>query len=143
MNIFIVNGPNLNLLGIRETEKYGTKTLPQIEEEMRKYVENKNINLTFFQSNSEGEIIDFLQKNYTKIDFLIFNPGAFTHKSIAIRDTILGLNISFVEVHLTNIYKREDFRRISYFSDISEGVISGFGWYGYMLALKFVEFKLK
>ncbi len=142
MNILIVNGPNLNLLGSREPEIYGNVTLKDIENYMNEHVKNKNIELLFFQSNSEGKIIDFLQKNDKKADYLIINPGALTHTSIALRDAILGLKFSTIEVHLTNIYSREPFRQKSFISDISQGVISGFGWYGYIMALNFIEQEL-
>ena len=142
MNILIVNGPNLNLLGSREPEIYGNVTLKDIENHMNEHVKNKNIELLFFQSNSEGKIIDFLQENDKKADYLIINPGALTHTSIALRDAISGLKLSTIEVHLTNIYSREPFRQKSFISDISQGVISGFGWYGYIMALNFIEQEL-
>ncbi len=143
MNVLVVNGPNLNMLGSRETDIYGKITLDEIEKNMKDFVKDKNIELTFFQSNSEGEIVDFLQKNHKNQDFLIINPGALTHTSIAIRDAILGLKLLTIEVHLTNIYSREPFREKSYISDIAKGVLSGFGWHGYILALIFIEYKNK
>ncbi|MBN1898875.1 MAG: type II 3-dehydroquinate dehydratase [Spirochaetes bacterium] len=138
--ILIVNGPNLNLLGTREPDKYGQVTLEEIEKKMKEYGKGKNLRLEFFQSNSEGEIIDCIQKKAADINFLIINPGAYTHTSVAIRDTILGVKISTIEVHLSNIYSREEFRRKSLISDIALGVISGFGWYGYLLALDYINF---
>lgn len=143
MNILVVNGPNLNLLGVREPDKYGKMTLNEIEDKMSSYADTAGFKLTFFQSNSEGEIIDFLQDNYKNVDFLIINPGAFTHTSIAIRDSILGLKLSTIEVHLSNIYNREPFRQKSYISDIAIGVISGFGWNGYIMALDYIKNKAK
>ena len=140
MNVLVVNGPNLNMLGSRETDIYGKITLDEIEKNMKDFVKDKNIELTFFQSNSEGEIVDFLQKNHKNQDFLIINPGALTHTSIAIRDAILGLKLLTIEVHLTNIYSREPFREKSYISDIAKGVLSGFGRHGYILALIFIEY---
>lgn len=142
MNVSVVNGPNLNLLGLREPEKYGNLSLNEIEKHMKDWTRGKNIKLTFFQSNSEGKIIDFLHQNHENIDFLIINPGAFTHTSIALRDAILGLKLSTIEVHLTNIYSREPFRQKSYISDIARGIINGFGWYGYIMALQFIEHEL-
>jgi 3-dehydroquinate dehydratase-2 len=136
MNVLVVNGPNLNLLGTREPEIYGRMTLKDIENRMIK--ENKEINLQFFQSNTEGKIIDFLQKNAETCEYLIINPGAFTHTSIALRDAILSLKLSTIEVHLSNIYSREEFRQKSFISDIATGVISGFGWYGYILAIHYI-----
>lgn len=143
MKILVVNGPNLNILGIREPDKYGTLSLKKIEKQMENYIKGKNIELIFFQSNSEGEIINFLQTNYKNIDYLIINPGALTHTSIALRDTILGLKFSTIEVHLSNIYNREEFRQKSFISDIAIGVISGFGWYSYIMALSFIESQKK
>ena len=142
MDILVVNGPNLNLLGTREVDMYGEKSLDEIEKDMKDHIKGKDINLIFFQSNSEGKIVDFLQQNGKNNDYLIINPGAFTHTSIAIRDTILGLKFSTIEVHLTNIYSREPFRKKSYISDIAHGVISGFGWYGYILSLIYIEKEL-
>ncbi len=138
--VLIVNGPNLNLLGKREPDKYGNITLEEIEKRLKEYAKDKGIELRFFQSNSEGEIIDFIQQNGESADFLIINPGAYTHTSIAIRDAILGVNISTIEVHLTNIYSREKFRQKSYISDIAVGVISGLGWYGYLLAIDYIYY---
>lgn len=138
MKILVVNGPNLNLLGEREPEKYGQRTLAEIEEEMKALARGKAVELLFFQSNTEGEIIDFLQKNAKGTDYVILNPGAFTHTSIALRDAILGLRLKVVEVHLTNIHGREEFRQKSYISDIALGVITGLGWRGYLLALEYI-----
>ena len=106
---------------------------------MNDFVKGNDLNLSFFQSNTEGEIIDYLQQNYKNIDFLVINAGALTHTSIALRDTLLGLKLSTIEVHLTNIYSREDFRKKSYISDIAIGVISGFGWYSYIMALDYIN----
>lgn len=138
MKILVVNGPNLNLLGEREPEKYGQRTLAEIEEEMKALARGKAVELLFFQSNTEGEIIDFLQKNAKGTDCVILNPGAFTHTSIALRDAILGLRLKVIEVHLTNIHGREEFRQKSYISDIALGVITGLGWRGYLLALEYI-----
>ncbi len=127
MKIAIINGPNLNLLGTREPHHYGKNTLQSINEEIKKRF--TDVELSFFQSNHEGEIIDHLQG--LKVDGIVINPGAFTHTSVAIRDTLLALKLPVVEVHLSNIYAREDFRKHSYFSDIAVGVISGLGHLGY------------
>lgn len=135
MRVLIVNGPNLNMLGIREPEKYGNKNLAAIEKILKKKAEKLGIDVSFFQSNHEGSIIDFIQKEGLNADGMIINLGAYTHTSIAIRDAILSVNIPFVEVHMTNIYKREKFRHISYLKDIAIGQIVGMGWYGYILAL--------
>jgi len=129
----VVNGPNLNLLGTREPEKYGKTTLKTIEEELRAQVDG--FELVLFQSNHEGALLDFLHKEGPRAAGMILNPGAFTHTSIALRDAILGVGIPFIEVHLTNVYKREEFRQVSYFKDIALGQIVGLGARGYSLAL--------
>ena len=135
-NILLINGPNLNLLGNREPEIYGSKSLDDIEKDLSVIANESGYQLLSFQSNSESEIVDWIHENADSALFLIINPGAFTHTSISIRDAILGTNISFIEVHISNIFSREEFRKESYFSDIAEGVISGLGIEGYELALK-------
>ena len=135
-NILLINGPNLNLLGNREPEIYGSKSLDDIEKDLSVIADESGYQLLSFQSNSESEIVDWIHENAVSALFLIINPGAFTHTSISIRDAILGTNISFIEVHISNIFSREEFRKESYFSDIAEGVISGLGIEGYELALK-------
>ncbi len=142
-NILIINGPNLNMLGTREPEKYGNITLQEIEKKISSECSEKKINVKFFQSNSEGEIIDFIHKNKEWAKYLIINAGAYTHTSIAIRDAILSVNYLTIEVHLTNIYNREDFRKKSYISDIALGVISGFGWKSYLLAIEYIYYSEK
>ena len=137
-NILLINGPNLNLLGNREPEIYGSKSLEDIENDLSMIADERGYKLLSFQSNSESEIVDWIHQNANTASFLIINPGAFTHTSISIRDAILGTNISFIEVHISNIFSREEFRKESYFSDIAEGVISGLGFEGYELALKAV-----
>ncbi|MCX7820899.1 MAG: type II 3-dehydroquinate dehydratase [Brevinematales bacterium] len=131
--ILLVNGPNLNMLGTREPDKYGRLTLNEIVENLSKISKENGFILKDFQSNHEGEIIDFLHREGASSKGLIINAGAYTHTSIAIRDAILSVSIPFVEVHLSNVYKREDFRKNSYLSDIAIGVISGFGYYVYEL----------
>ncbi len=136
MRILVLNGPNLNLLGTREPESYGSTTLAQINERMLALSTELGDDLTFFQSNHEGELIDTIHDALdNKIDFIIINPAAFTHTSIALRDALLAVKIPFIEVHLSNIYQRESFRHHSYFSDIADGVICGFGAHGYEMAL--------
>lgn len=136
MRILVLNGPNLNLLGQREPEQYGSISLSQINERMLALSSELGDDLTFFQSNHEGDLIDVIHDALeNKIDFIIINPAAFTHTSIAIRDALLGVDIPFIEVHLSNVYQREPFRHHSYFSDIAVGVISGFGAHGYEMAL--------
>ena len=134
-NILLINGPNLNLLGNREPELYGSKSLSDIEKELTMLADQNGYALLSFQSNSESEIVDWIHENANDADFLVINPGAFTHTSISIRDAILGTEISFIEIHISNIFSREEFRKESYFSDIAEGVISGLGFKGYELAL--------
>lgn len=131
--ILLVNGPNLNMLGVREPEKYGSLSLNEIVESLTKIAGETGFVLKSFQSNHEGEIIDFIQMEGPSSKGLIINAGAYTHTSIAIRDAILSVSIPFVEVHLSNIYKREGFRQKSFLSDIAVGVICGFGYYVYEL----------
>lgn len=135
-DILVINGPNLNLLGQREPEHYGHDTLSQIMLRLRKQAEKQGFTLQAFQSNAEHEIINEVHKASTdKVGFIIINPAAYTHTSVAIRDALIGVDIPFIEVHLSNVYKREPFRHHSYFSDIAEGVIAGLGPQGYQLAL--------
>ena len=136
MNITVLNGPNLNLLGKREPEIYGSITLADIQERMRDYIKDHSITLNFMQSNKEYELVDVIQSLMGKENqFIIINPAAFTHTSVALRDALQATKIPFIEVHLSNIYAREDFRKKSYFSDIAMGTISGLGANGYLLAL--------
>lgn len=137
MKILVINGPNLNMLGIREPEIYGSVTLKNIEEELIEYSKKFNdIELEFFQSNSESEIVDKIQNSINNdIKGIIINPAAFTHTSIAILDAIKAVKIPCVEVHLSNINSREDFRKISYISSASIGTIAGFKQNGYKMAL--------
>ena len=136
MNILVLNGPNLNLLGTREPEVYGTDTLKDIENNLQNIANKNNTNLSFYQSNSETDLIDQLHEaSRNNINYIIINPGAFTHTSIALRDAFLGVNIPFIEIHISNIYSREEFRKKSFLSDISQGLITGLGVAGYEFAL--------
>jgi len=135
MDILLINGPNLNLLGTREPEIYGSKTLSQVESELLEVADKNKINLKCFQSNYEGEIVDKIQSSTEKTKGILINAGAFTHTSIAIRDALVGSNIPFIELHISNIFKREDFRKESYLTDKALGLISGFGVNSYFLAL--------
>jgi 3-dehydroquinate dehydratase-2 len=136
-SILVINGPNLNLLGTREPEIYGSDTLETIQAKLSGICEQAGHSISFVQSNAEHELVTELHKAQdAKTDFLIINPAAFTHTSVALRDAILGTAIPFIEVHLSNIYTREEFRKNSYFSDIAVGVISGLGAQGYELALQ-------
>ena len=133
-NVLVLNGPNLNLLGTREPEKYGHDTLQNIEDRLASLASDHQI--AFFQSNVEGELINRIhQAQVDKVDFILINPAAFTHTSIALRDAMLAVNIPFIEIHLSNVYARESFRHHSYLSDIAAAVISGLGAQGYELAL--------
>ena len=135
MNILLINGPNLNLLGTRETEIYGNKTLNDIEKDLTKVAQEKDINLECFQSNHEGVIVDKIHNSVNRIQGILINAGAFTHTSISIRDALIGSKIPFVELHISNIFSREDFRKESFLTDKAIGIISGFGIYSYSLAL--------
>ncbi len=138
--ILVLHGPNLNLLGMREPEVYGTTTLKEIDEQIKLFAETAGHKLVSFQSNAEHELIDRIQSAKTKnIDFIIINPGAFTHTSIAIRDAFLSVSIPFIEVHLSNVFAREEFRKHSYLSDIAVAVVSGMGAFGYEVALQAAE----
>jgi len=136
-NILVLNGPNLNLLGVREPSLYGSQTLRTIEDALTVYANARGYAMAFLQSNAEHALIDRVHLGYSEgVDFILINPGAFTHTSIALRDALLATKIPFIEVHLSNVHAREQFRKHSYFSDIAKGVISGFGALGYELALQ-------
>lgn len=136
MKIRIINGPNINFTGIREKGIYGTKTLADIEKDILDFAKNNNIEAECFQSNYEGGIIDYLQKCYYEgVDGIVINPGAFTHYSYAIRDAIASVNIPVVEVHMSNIHKREEFRHTSVTVPVCIGQICGLGDYGYKLGI--------
>jgi 3-dehydroquinate dehydratase-2 len=138
MNVLVLHGPNLNLLGTREPAVYGSVTLPDIDRELTKIAEEAGSTLQSLQSNHEGVLIDRVHAARTDgTDFIVINPGAFTHTSVALRDAFAGVAIPFVEVHISNVHRREPFRHHSYFSDLAEGVIVGLGAQGYALALKF------
>jgi len=134
--ILLLNGPNLNLLGKREPDIYGSQDLNAIQNELALRTVNAGHELSCYQSNAEHELVDRIhQASVEAVDFILINPAAFTHTSIAIRDALLGVSIPFIELHLSNVQTREAFRQHSYFSDIAEGVISGFGAHSYNLAL--------
>ena len=135
--LLLINGPNLNLLGSREPEVYGATALRDIETKLAKEAKNSGHALDAFQSNAEHELVELIHAaKANTVDFIIINPAAFTHTSIAIRDAFLGVEIPFIELHLSNVHAREEFRKHSYFSDIAVGVISGLGPVGYELALQ-------
>jgi|TARA_B110000438_G_scaffold303474_1_gene365128 3-dehydroquinate dehydratase-2 len=140
----LLNGPNLNLLGTREPEIYGSETLQDIETNLLAIAKEVNCDLICHQSNAEHELVDLVHSARDKeVKCIIINPGALTHSSIALRDALSGVGIPFIEIHISNIYAREDFRQVSYLSDIAQGVISGLGIEGYELALRtaFKKFK--
>jgi 3-dehydroquinate dehydratase-2 len=134
--ILILNGPNLNMLGTREPELYGTDTMADVEERCIETAERCGMSVTFYQSNYEGEIISYIQQAKEQFDGLIINPGGYSHTSVAIYDALNLLDIPKIEVHISNIYAREEFRQNSIISRIMDGVICGFGVKGYELALK-------
>ena len=140
MKLLIINWPNLNLLGKRDRSLYGSLGLDEIENKLNSEAEKLKINIEFFQSNHEGNIVDFLQSNSLNSDGIIINPGALTHYGISLRDGLLDSKLPIIEVHLSNIHSREEFRNRSVVSDISVGQIVGLGWQGYIYALNFLKY---
>jgi 3-dehydroquinate dehydratase-2 len=137
-SILVLHGPNLNLLGLREPEHYGSETLSSINQTLTDIATQAGVVLESFQSNTEGDLVTKIQSiATTKVDFVIINPAAFTHTSVAMRDALSAVKVPFIEVHLSNVYAREAFRHHSYFTDIAVGVISGLGAQGYTLALDY------
>jgi 3-dehydroquinate dehydratase-2 len=142
-SVLVLQGPNLNLLGTREPKIYGSTTLEDIHLALKEQAADYGVKLDAFQSNHEGALIDRIQKAKSdQVDFIIINPGGFSHTSVALRDALAGVAIPFIEVHLSNIHQRESFRHHSYFSDIADGVICGLGAIGYSLALTAILDKL-
>ncbi|HAL44175.1 MAG TPA: type II 3-dehydroquinate dehydratase [Methylophilaceae bacterium] len=137
-SILVLHGPNLNLLGEREPQHYGKQTLEDIDQALKTLAASKSIKLETMQSNNEGDLVNKIQSlRKDKVDFLIINPAAYTHTSVAMRDALSAVKVPFIEVHLSNVYAREPFRHHSYFSDIAVAVISGLGADGYIAALNF------
>lgn len=136
-SILLINGPNLNLLGTREPHLYGSTTLADVQTAATKQAEDLGIQLSHFQSNWEGAIIDRIQEARGKVDFVIINPGALTHTSVGVRDALLGCDLPFLELHVTNVHAREPWRNHSYLSDKAVGVICGLGVFGYKAAVDF------
>lgn len=136
MKVLVIHGPNLDLLGVRETNIYGRRTLEEINKEINKHAKELQLDVTIIQSNHEGEIVDTIGKSMGKYDMLVINPAGYTHTSVAIRDAIVAAQIPTIEVHLTNIFSREEFRRKSLISPVVLGQISGFGVHSYLLALR-------
>jgi 3-dehydroquinate dehydratase-2 len=133
--ILLLNGPNLNLLGTREPDLYGATTLPEVEARAVAVAGELGHALETYQSNAEDGLVERIHAAASDTAFILINPGAFTHTSLALRDALLGVNIPFIEIHISNIYAREEFRRQSYFSDVAVGTIAGLGTYGYELAV--------
>lgn len=136
MRVLVINGPNLNMLGIREPEKYGNTTFAELEKDLYAYSFELNVDIESFQSNHEGAIIDKIQQALGNFDGIVINPGAYAHTSIAIRDAISAVNLPTVEIHMTNIHAREEFRHNSYITSVCVGQISGFGMNVYKLGLR-------
>jgi 3-dehydroquinate dehydratase-2 len=141
--IFILNGPNLNLLGTREPDVYGHATLADIEENCQKTADSLGLAIDFRQSNREGELVDWIQAAAGRASGIVINPGAYSHTSVAIHDALLGVGLPTIEVHLSNIFAREPFRRHSYISPVAAGVISGLGPHGYTLALDAISYLIR
>lgn len=135
--ILLLNGPNLNMLGRREPAHYGTMSLTAIEQKMQQLAQQNGVDLDCFQANSEEKLINKIHQSFQQVDFILINPAAYTHTSVALRDALLAVAIPFVEIHLSNVHKREPFRHHSYFSDVAEGVICGLGAQGYEFAFHF------
>jgi 3-dehydroquinate dehydratase-2 len=134
--ILVLNGPNLNMLGKREPEIYGAQTLNDVISQLTQQAQAQEIELSHVQSNAEHELISAIHQSFQKIDFIIINPAAYTHTSVALRDALLAVSIPFIEVHLSNVHAREKFRHHSYLSDVANGVICGLGTKGYSFALE-------
>ena len=134
--ILLLNGPNLNMLGTREPEKYGNQTLADIVDGLQKQAQALNVSLDHLQSNAEHALIDRIHQAKDNVDYILINPAAFTHTSVALRDALLAVSIPFIEIHLSNVHAREPFRHHSYLSDVAAGVICGFGADGYTWALQ-------
>ena len=135
--ILLLNGPNLNMLVVREPKHYGSISLTSIEEKIQTLATQHNVKVECFQANSEEKLINKIHESFQQVDFILINPAAYTHTSVALRDALLAVSIPFVEIHLSNVHKREPFRHHSYFSDVAEGVICGLGAKGYEFAFLF------
>lgn len=136
MRILVLNGPNLNLLGKRDPQTYGSKTLAEIDSRLKTRGQNLGVEVLTFQSNSEGHMIDFIQAQASQADGIIINPGALTHYGLSLRDALADSALPFIEVHLSNVYARERWRHRSVLAPLARGQVSGLGWHGYVLALE-------
>ena len=143
MKILVINGPNINMLGIREKEIYGSGSYDDLCAMIKKHADEKNIDVTLFQSNHEGDIVDEIQKAYKKFDGIVINPAAYTHTSVAILDALSAVKIPTVEVHISDVSKREDFRQISYVRFVAEKTIMGKGFSGYLEAMDYLSERAK
>lgn len=143
MRILLIHGPNLNLLGKRNQETYGDKSLDEVNAILQKQALDLGVELAFFQSNSEGSLIDFIQRESPNAAGIIINPGALTHYGLSLRDALVDAALPVIEIHLSNIYAREDFRRRSLTASVAKGQISGLGWRGYVAALRLLVADLK
>ncbi|MBO76915.1 MAG: type II 3-dehydroquinate dehydratase [Gemmatimonadetes bacterium] len=143
MKIAVIHGPNLRSLGKREPEVYGTDTLEDINDHLQNMANELGIEITAFQSNHEGELIDYIERTALEVEGFLINPGAYTHTSIALRDAFVGVEKAFVEVHLSNTSAREHFRRHSYLAPVAAGMVYGFGLHSYLLGLQGLVAKLK
>ncbi len=143
MKILVINGPNLNMLGKRNRAIYGDKTLSELDATLKKEAQSLGIDIVSFQSNSEGKLIDFIQEHFSEADGIIINPGALTHYSFSLRDALADSGLPAIEVHLSNIYAREDWRAKSVISPVARGQITGLGWRGYLAALRTLVSELK
>jgi len=134
--VAVIHGPNLNMLGLREPEIYGTTNLKMLNQDLREKAEELNLEIEIMQSNHEGEIVDFLHQNYEKISGVVINPGGLTHTSVVLRDALASIRLPVIEVHISNIHRREEFRKKSITAEAAVGQITGLGVYGYLLALE-------
>ena len=138
MKILVINGPNLNMLGIREPDHYGRETYSDLCEKIQKYCDDRNVEVKIYQSNHEGDLVDEIQKAYGNMDGIVINPGAYTHTSVAILDALKSVSIPTVEVHISKVEEREDFRQVSYVRLASEKTITGHGTNGYLEAIDYL-----
>jgi len=144
MKIFVINGPNLNMLGLREKEHYGTGTYQELVEMIKSYADEKKIETEFYQSNHEGDLVDFIQKAYfEKADGIVINPGAYTHTSVALLDAVKSARVPTVEVHISKVEEREDFRQVSFIRQACVKTITGLGFEGYLRAIDFLKEDVK
>ena len=141
--VLIINGPNINLIGSREKEVYGAMSYEELCEKLNTEAKDQGQELAIFQSNHEGELVDRIQSASGKFDIIIINPGAYTHTSVAIRDALLAVDMPCIELHISNVHKREDFRKHSYISGVADGIIIGLGTDGYFLALQSAQSVIK